>query len=350
MPANKDDKNGTWTSRFYYSDYEGNRKQKFKRGFATKREALEWEREFLAKIESSPEMSFNSLYELYINDIKNRVKETTFTLRKGIIENKILPFFKNYKISEISSREIRAFQNTLLEQNYKNSYLKLVSVALSNIFAYAVNFHNLKENPCTKAGSIGSKKTKEMEIWTLEEFKKFASEAEQNDYEIYTACSVLFWTGMRIGELLALTKDDIDFDNKIISINKTYTKQKGKEIITAPKTESSIRQIAIDDNLITIIKSYYKKLYNLKNDSRIFLSDATTFRRKMKMFAEKANIKKIRIHDLRHSHASLLIHLGINPLIISKRLGHEKVDTTLNIYSHLYPESISDLIKLLESL
>lgn len=348
MPATKD-KNGTWISRFYYNDYEGNRKQKFKRGFKTKREAQEFEREFIAKIEYSPEMTFQSLYELYIDDIKNRVKETTYNLRKGVIENLILPFFKDYKVTDITPREVRSFQNILLEKDYKNSYLKLISIALSSVFTYAVNFHNLKENPCHKAGSIGNKKSHEMEIWTLEEFKKFAEKAIEN-YEIYTACSILFWTGMRIGELLALTSKDIDLESKVISVTKTYTKQKGKQIVTSPKTEGSIRNIAIDSNLVKIIQTYLKKLYNLNSEDRIFMYDATHFRRMLKKFAGDAGVKKIRIHDLRHSHASLLIHLNLNPLLISKRLGHEKVDTTLNIYSHLYPDSTKQMIDLLEKL
>lgn len=349
MSATKDVKSGKWISRFYYTDYEGNKKQAFKRGFLTKKEALEYEREFLAKAEFQVTMSFNQLVELYLDDIRHRIKETTFNLRKTVINKRIQVIFNTHSICDISPADIRIFQNKIISEEYSQTYLKLINSTLSSIFNFAVKFYKLKENPCHKAGSIGRVKTK-MNIWTLEEFKKVINECKEERFDIYTILNVLFFTGMRIGELKALTYEDIDFENKSIKINKTLVKINGKDISTSPKTESSNREILIDDNLIKILKLYCNKLYKVSNTSRLFLLNETNIRKMMKKFAKKAGVKEIRVHDLRHSHASLLIYLGVNPLAISKRLGHDNLETTLKVYAHLYQDSAKKIIELLDNL
>lgn len=118
--------------------------------------------------------------------------------------------------------------------------------------------------------------------------------------------------------------------------------------MTPPKTESSIREILINKKLVDIIKKYSEKLYSLNKETRLFKLHQTNIRKQIKSFAEKVGVKIIRVHDLRHSHASLLIHLGVNPLAISKRLGHENIDTTLNTYSHLYPDASKKIVEMLE--
>lgn len=342
--------NGTWTSRFYYTNYNGERKQAFKRGFKTKKEALEYERDYLAKVEFNVTMTFGKMCELYLEDIVHRIKATSFNLRKGILNNKILPFFSKFEVSEITPAHIRKFQNLLIsENNYSQTYLKLINTTLTGVFNYAVNFYKLENNPVTKAGSIG-KFTTDMEIWTLDEFNKVSLKLREERIDIYTILNLLFYTGMRIGELLALTFEDIDYEKRVIRVNKTLVRINGIDVSTAPKTEASSRDIQITQNTIDMIKDYSKRIYEINNKMRIFQINQTTIRRQMKIFAKKAGVKEIRVHDLRHSHASLLIHLGVNPLAISKRLGHEKVETTLNIYSHLYPEAGEKIVEMLDKL
>lgn len=170
MPANKES-NGTWTSRFYIIDYKGLKIQKKKRGFGTKREALEYEREALAKAEFNTEMTFQSLYELYMEDMKIRLKLHTYITKEYIIKLKILPFFKNLKLEKITPIIIRKWQNEILnainertQEKYSKTYIKTINNQLTAILNYAVKFHNLKENPCHKAGSIGKKNADEMDI------------------------------------------------------------------------------------------------------------------------------------------------------------------------------------------
>lgn len=351
MSATRDNKSGKWISRFYYTDYEGNRKQAFKRGFETKKAALEYEREFLNKLNLNIDMTFNSLYELYIDDMKHRLREHTLETKKYIIGKKILPYFEKLKLSEITPIIIRKWQNKLLNsekdgKKYSQTYIKTINNQLVAMFNYAVKFHNLKENPCHKAGTIGKKQADEMNIWTPEEFNLFY---EKIKIKPITSVGffLLFWTGIRIGELLALTMSDIDFENKTLKINKSYQRLNGNDVITEPKTPKSIRTIDLNDDCITMLKDYIIKFYSCDVDTRLFPVTKYAFEHDMVTYSKKAGITKIRVHDLRHSHASFLINNNVNILAIATRLGHEKIETTLNIYSHLYRSSHDHMIDVL---
>jgi len=352
MAATKES-TGTWTARFYVSDYKGERSQKKKRGFKTKREALVYEREFLAKSEFNLSMTFKSLYELYMSDMENRLRENTFISKELMIKLKILPFFKDMKLENITSVIIRKWQNELLnsvnpktKKKYSQTYIKTINNQLVAIFNYAVKFHNLKENPCHKAGSIGKKHADEMNIWTVEEFNKFVTFVKHKPVS-YVGFQILFWCGLRVGELLALTTKDINFKNKTLNIDKSYQRIKRRDVITPPKTPKSKRIIDIPDNLTLILENYLKKMYDYDDETRLFPTTKSTYEHDMIVYSKKAYLKKIRLHDLRHSHASFLINNNVNILAIANRLGHEKIETTLNTYSHLYRESHNFMIEIL---
>lgn len=151
------------------------------------------------------------------------------------------------------------------------------------------------------------------------------------------AFDILFYTGIRSGELLALTPADI-LPNKRIDINKNYAKIKGEELFLEPKTPKAKRCISIPDFLYNDIQEYISMLYGIENNDRIFYFQKTALEKEIKRISEKIGLKPIRVHDLRHSHASMLIELGFSPLEIADRLGHESVKTTLDTYSHLYPD------------
>ena len=155
---------------------------------------------------------------------------------------------------------------------------------------------------------------------------------------------------MRLGELQALTSSDIDFDTNTISVNKTYKVLNGKELITTPKTKKAVRKIIIPQFLSDMLKSYIARLYKNSKNDRIFFQSQTAIARHLKIGAEAASVTPIRIHDLRHSHASLLIDLGFSAVLISERLGHENITTTLNIYSHLFPSKQTEVAEKLQNL
>lgn len=354
MPAYKDDDRNTWYLQFYYTTWTGEKKKKLKRGFTTKKKAQEWERDFLNKQEANPDMSFQSLVELYFEDMESRLRKSTIISKKYMIEGKVLPYFKDMPINEIKPTHIRKWQNNLMkikikgEQGYSETYIKTVNSQLVAIFNYAVKYYNLRENPCHKAGSIGKKKADEMLFWTKEEYIKFIFCA--SDILAKVTFETLYWTGMRIGELLALTPGDINFNDKTININKTLQRINGEDIITEPKTLKSKRIIPISDFLCEDLKTYINKLYDIKPNERIFPIARHLLHREMESICEKSGVKRIRLHDLRHSHASLLIELGFTPLLIAERLGHESIETTLNTYSHLYPNKQNQVVEALQKL
>ena len=351
MPAYKDEKTGKWFAKFYYTNWQGIKKQKWKRGFATKKEALGFERDFLEKQSANPDMTFQNLYEIYMEDMAARLKQSTLLTKKTVLQTHILPFFDNKPINEIKASDVRRWQAKLMSSpnNYSQTYLKKINTELNSIINYAKRFYDLNTNPCGKAGTIGKAKAEEMDYWTYDEYIAFREGVKDKPLS-YICFEVLYWTGMREGELLALSPADIDFDNKLISINRTYQRIGGKDVFTSPKTRKSKRKIPIPDFLCQELSDYIQSRYMLDADERLFPVTKSYLSHEMIRGCKNTGVKKIRIHDIRHSHASLLINQGCDALMLADRLGHEKVSTTLNTYSHLFPHKQQERVHSLESL
>ena len=351
MPAYKDEKTGKWFAKFYYTNWQGIKKQKWKRGFATKKEALGFERDFLEKQSANPDMTFQNLYEIYMEDMAARLKRSTLLTKKAVLQTHILPFFGNKPINEIKASDVRRWQAKLMSSpnNYSQTYLKKINTELNSIINYAKRFYDLNTNPCGKAGTIGKAKAEEMDYWTYDEYIAFREGVKDKPLS-YICFEILYWTGMREGELLALSPADIDLDNKTISINRTYQRIEGKDVFTSPKTRKSKRKIPIPDFLCQELSDYIQSRYMLDADERLFPVTKSYLSHEMIRGCKNTGVKKIRIHDIRHSHASLLINQGCDALMLADRLGHEKVSTTLNTYSHLFPHKQQELVHSLESL
>ena len=347
MSVYKEEKTGTWRVLYRYTDWTGAKKQTQKRGFKTKREAQAWEREQMNLVSSSLDMTFQSFVERYREDKAGRIKENTWEMKNHIIETKLLPYFGKLKISSITPQQIISWQNELL--NYKDDkgkayspvYLKTVHNQLSAIFNHAVRYYNLRENPCTKAGSMGKKKNREMLFWTKEEYLKFADVMMDKPQSFY-AFEMLYWCGIREGELLALTPADFDFEKGTVTINKSYQRLKGRDVITTPKTEKSNRTITMPQFLTDEIQDYLKMQYDIGEDDRMFTITKSYLHREMDRGSKEAGIRRIRIHDLRHSAISLLIDMGFSATAIADRVGHESIDITYN-YAHLFPSKQKEM-------
>lgn len=210
----------------------------------------------------------------------------------------------------------------------------------------AVRYYNLKENPCQKAGSIGKKKNREMLFWTKEEYLKFA-DAMMDKPMSYYAFEMLYWTGIREGELLALTSADFDFEKRTVTINKSFQHLNGRDIITSPKTEKSNRTIQLPKFLCDEMQDYLKMLYDVGLEDRVFPITKSYLHREMDRGAKEAGVKRIRIHDIRHSHVSLLIDMGFSATAIADRVGHESIDITYN-YAHLFPSKQTEMAEKLD--
>ena len=347
MPVFRNESNGTWYVMTRYVDWQGNHKQKCKRGFKTKREALEWERVFHLQQSADMDMSFESFVDIYKNDIRSRIKETTWLTKVNIIDKKILPYFGKRKISEIQTKEVIAWQNDLLRQKdntgkpYSECYLKTIHNQLSAIFNHAVRFYALRTNPAAKAGNMGNEKRKEMLFWTKEEYLRFADVMMDKPVSYY-AFEMLYWSGMRLGELLALTPSDFDFQNSTVTINKSYQRLHCEDVITTPKTKKSNRTIKMSEFLAEEMQEYIKMQYEIEPTDRLFPISKSYLHREMERGCKETGLQKIRIHDLRHSHVSLLIELGFSAVAIADRLGHESIEITYR-YAHLFPSKQNEM-------
>ena len=345
MPAYKDEKTNTWYCQFRYTTYVHKLKEKKKRGFKTKKEAQNWEMNFKNQISGKAELLFLDLHKNYIEDMEHRCKFSTLRLKNSIYKNNLASFFSTYKVNEITPITIRKWQNEQIKRNYKPTYLRTINKELVAIFNFAVKFYSLGSNPCTIAGNIGNKKPeKEFNIWTPGEFEKFISFIDNITVKI--AFTTLFFTGMRVGELLALYFEDIDLEKKIIRITKTNY----DNIIGKTKTKGSMRNIDLPNNLYILLKDYISKIYKPHKEQRLFDISRTLLNYYLRIYSKKAEIKKIRIHDLRHSHASYLISKNVNIVAVSRRLGPTSIQTTLDTYTHLLKESNDKLLEVLEDL
>ncbi len=348
-------KNGKtmWYAAFNYTDWTGQYKHTCKRGFKTQREAKEYESFFLNQQTASSDILFSSLIENYMEDMRHRLKPTTMETKQNNIEGKILPYFSRIKICDIDTIKIRKWQNELISfrgkngKPYSQTYLKTINNQMSTIMNYAVKHYGLASNPCKIAGSIGKSHAEEMKFWTQEQYEFFSENVQKSAMKL--AFDILFYSGIREGELLALTPADI-LPDKRISITKNYAKVKGQELFLIPKTSKSRRDVSIPDFLYDDIQEYISKLYGIQPTDRIFYFTKSALGKEMKRTAKKIGLPLIRVHDLRHSHASMLIDMKFDILEISKRLGHESVKTTLDTYSHLYPNKDQKLADRLNQL
>ena len=353
MSVYKDEKTGKWYALAWYHDWKGEGRQKCKRGFETKKEAQDWERSYVQQNAAGIDMTFEAFCGLYEKDRRPRLKESTWLTKENIIKNRLIPTFGKMMMSEIETRHVIAWQNELLayrdefKKPYSATYLKTVHNQLVAILNHAVRHYGLKSNPASKVGYIGSKEREEMNFWTKEEYMKFA-EAIMDKPMSYYAFEMLYWCGIREGELLALTPADFNFTKKTVRINKTYQRIHGQDLITSPKTRKSVRTVEMPDFLCDEMQDYIKSLYKVQKNDRIFPITKSYLQHEMRRGSKEAGVKRIRIHDLRHSHISLLIDMGFSAVAIADRVGHESIDITFR-YAHMFPSRQVDMAQRLNN-
>ncbi|MBO4930559.1 MAG: site-specific integrase, partial [Clostridia bacterium] len=287
------------------------------------------------------DMTFEAFLELYKRDLRERLKLSTWVMKTSVIDQKILPYFRDRKVADIKPADIIAWQNVMLTwrdedgKGYSPTYLKTIHNQCSAIFNHAVRYYDLKSNPAAKAGNMGKEKTREMLFWTKAEYLKFAEAVMDKPISFY-AFEILYWCGLRLGELLALTSADFDFEKSTVRISKSYQRIGSTDVITDPKTPKSVRTVQMPDFLSEEIREYIGSLYGLAPDERIFPVSKNYLHREMTRGCSVSGVKRIRVHDIRHSHVSLLIDMGFSAVAIADRVGHESIDITYR-YAHLFP-------------
>jgi integrase len=343
----KDEKQVTWYTVFRYVDWTGQRKQKMKRGFRTKREAIGFEEEYRRTMSADMDMMLKSFVEIYFEDKKNELKPNSIRNKKHMIEKHILPYFGERKLNSITPADIIQWQNTIHEKELSKTYERMLQNQLNALLNHAQRIYSLQNNPCKKVKRMGKADAERLDFWTKEEYDKFISAISPED-ENHLIFEILFWTGIREGELLSITPADVDMKNNLLHITKTYHRIDRKDVIDTPKTETSVRTIHIPNFLKEEIAEYIRKHFGMPDDERLFPIVARTLQKRMKRYTEKAGVKPIRVHDLRHSHVAYLINQGVEPLIIKERLGHKDIQITLNTYGHLYPSQQKQVADLLD--
>ena len=340
-----------WMASFWYTDWTGARRKKKKEGFDKRSDAQAFEREFLLKNSRSCDMSFASLVQLYRADAEHRVRIGTQGTQDSIIDKWLLPYFGELQVNEIDAVAIRNWQNGVMSavnprtgRKYAETYIRTINSRLSAIFNYAVMFYNLNKNPCLPAGFMGKKKAGKMKFWTLAEFSAAIPLVTKRGFSV--AIMLLYWGGLRVGECLALTPADV-LSSKAVRIEKTHHRREGVDTAGPPKTENSFRDVAIPGFVYDELVAYINALYDIGAGDRVFYFTHGTLNRELDRIAEAAGVKRIRVHDLRHSHAALLVELGYSIVAVAERLG-DTVKVAMETYSHLYPDKMGTLVEDLE--
>ncbi|PFJ14976.1 site-specific integrase [Bacillus cereus] len=344
MVIYKDTERGTYYFVTRVKMKTGKTKQIKRRGFKTKSEAKRAEAEILLNEELFDEnYSFEFVTKEYLNWYKKRRKASSYLKISSIINVHLLPKFSSKNINSIRTKDITKYQNDIIGE-YSVSHVKKIHTVLSAIFNFAIKHEYTKENPARKVGNIELVEEKHIDYWTLEEFKVFIQHVDEPFY--YALFMTLYYSGMRKGELLALTWSDINFETNTIIVNKTVYNRN----VTSPKTQSSIRNIIMPTHVMKLLEELKKgnKLsYVVFGEFHSHLS-TTTLDRKYDKYVKQSSMKKIRIHDFRHSHASYLINKNTIVSVVAQRLGHSDVATTLNTYSHLYPTTEKEAVLKME--
>lgn len=333
MPAYKDTTKGTWYCKFRYKDWQGKTRSTTKRGFATRREAKQYEEDFISQASGSPTMTFETLCDLYLADKKNRNKSSTYANTERLLKKRWCPLIGEMSINSITTRTIREAQNRLLStvspithKKLSPSYLMALHRALVAVLAYAVRYYNLPSNPAKDSGHIG-KSEKRLAIWTPEQYQQFYATLQRPIDKL--AFDILYTTGIREGELMALTPADIDIQARTLTVNKSLTPDNQE---TTPKNKASYRVIHISQELADEVESYLQHM-SYRPDRIIDIS-RNALRKRLQSGIKKTALPPITIHGFRHSHASLLLSRGAPVSAIAKRMGHSSPNTTLKIYSH----------------
>lgn len=298
-------------------------------------------------------MTVNDLVKLYSKAQKNEVRETTHSKNQRVIKAEIAPILGKYRLEKLTSSILLDWKLKVGEKGRSVRYNQNIYKTLNALLNFAVKMEFIDKNPLKKVGNFSDPnfeaQDKQIHYYTKEQFEKYIEQAKPKgdniqEWKFYIFFLLAYFTGARKGEINALKWSDLEGD--ILHIRRSITqKVKGiPELETPPKNKSSIRGIRLPQNVLKLLKHYKQiqmKIPRFSDDFRICgaiktISDSSLYN-KNKLFAEKAGLPKIKIHEFRHSHASLLSNNSVLIQEVSRRLGHSDVKLTWNTYSHLYP-------------
>lgn len=338
----------------------GKRKQKTHSGFSTKKEAQAALAGLVNNVESGTyiepskkrfkEFSMEYLEKIY----KNKVKATSYETARNVIITHIIPWFGEVALSDIDQFLVHEFYDQKIKEGYSSFYIQRMHELTRMLLRVAYKWELMAKDIASLLEPPRLKK-KEMKVWSIGEVNEFLKFTKHSRY--HPVFFLAAYTGMRKGEILGLTWDDIDFENKTIKVNRSLSKIKDSYLLSEPKTSNSIRTIYIDDDIIRVLKKQRVKqnLERLRagnvyqDHNMVFTQETgeyvnpTAVNGLFARFMKQSGISVIRFHDLRHTHATILLQMGVNPKIVAERLGHSSVQITLDTYSHVLPSMKKDL-------
>lgn len=343
MSVYKDPKTGKWFCMYRIKDIRGKRKQIKKTGFKTKELAYKYE---CSKIVDS-DLYFNKrikvkeLYKKYIEYYKDLRSPSTIRAYYYIYKNCLVTLKDKY-VSDITFDDLVYFRKQLLSKGYSVDRINTIVSLIKSLLNYAIKYSYLQNNPCLLLDSLKdySINVSKVDFYTVEEFKQFISVIPKDNI-FYVAFNVLYYTGLRCGELLSLNVSDVDLKNSVIKVNKTLVRDiSGKQLVKTAKTNSSNDNVYIPNNLKKILELYLLKLNPnnpllIYNGHRLSVKTLENYKNK---YCDDSGLRRIRLHDFRHSFASLIYELSdYNFSEVAKRLRHSNVSTVMKTYIHVFP-------------
>ncbi|MCC2251770.1 tyrosine-type recombinase/integrase [Virgibacillus sp. AGTR] len=331
------------------------KRRRKKKIFTHKKDAEEW----ISKIKqfyksrntlSERKLDFQTIKELYLEECRLHHKPNYFKIQEYTINKHILEPFKNCIFNKVTPSDIREYQSKLIKSGLSYKSINNIMIILKRIFDKAIEEHVIQANPCISVKNLSLEK-KQMKFWTPDKFKKFTDLINKDEFIFKVFYTFAYFTGMRCGEILALTWIDIDDFQKEVNVYKSLTYINKEIIITKPKTKNSIRRISINSKLLELLHEWKRKQeflfskYNMQHSDEVHIFQyrdkpptKDIFSRKIRTICKRSDkIEPIRLHDLRHSHVALLIHQREDYTTIKERLGHGSIKTTIDVYGHLFP-------------
>lgn len=356
--------------RVNYTDSNGvyRRLERYVYGKAEAREMEIKLEDSISEASQNKRMTVGDLVSLYAEAQRQDVRETTLAQSLATLRIGVLPYFESTRLEKLNVKQLIEWKNKIgdtdLALTTKQNYYKYFNALLN----FAVKHDYLKQNPLNKVGnfkdSANLETTEELRYYTVEEYLKYAAAAREkaerinsvSEWGFYVFFSIAFYTGMRKGEINALRWND--YDNEIIHVRHSIAqKLKGEDRESGTKTRSSKRDLKAPKPLVDILEEHRARLKAesmYKEDAYICGIDKalrdTNIDLHNRANAEAAGIKRITIHEFRHTHASLLANEGINIQEIARRLGHAKVEMTWKTYAHLYPREEERAIEILDKI
>ena len=298
------------------------------------------------------EMTYDAfIHDVYYPGVTPSVRPNTLSHKKQRLKDHVIPAFGKMLMKDITPQHILCWQEMEREdydkrtgKPYSETYLWSNWKELKASLNYAVRYCNLPDNPCNHVPALGSQySNKTPVIWTIEQYKQFRAAIDNRIY--YLPFDILFWGGLRLGEMLALYKSDVDLSHGTLSVTKSYTLVDGEGIISLPKTEAGIRKVRIPDFVCDEFKEYFIANNDLAWDERLFSAmSCERMGRALHRYADVAEIPDTKIHNLRHSHISMLVSFGYSLLEVGKRVGHNSIQIT-NHYTHAYESTQEEMVQ-----